>query len=148
MMKKFFTYGLAWLMATGMSYAQDDDVYFVPSQSQRTQQGSARQQYQSDYDYIDADEAWGSYDAWADGRLGGIDVDAYNRRAQVLPDSVVLDSLSYLYGYEDGQEDCSYTSRIVRFHSPRLGIYVASPYYYDYLYDPWFDYVYDPWYDG
>lgn len=50
---------------------------------------------------------------------------------------------SYDDGYDDGYEDGYFTSRLVRFWSPRVGVYVSSPFYMDY-----YDLCYDPFYYG
>ena len=134
------------------TYAQDDDVYFVPSsknkksQPQRTEQ-QAFPEGRSTYTPIEQDATFEESN-WADGRVNGTwDVDAYNRRGKhyrgECADTATAKSC-YDQGYADGYEDGSYTARIVRFWSPRPGVYVSSPYYMDY-YDLCY---YDPWYYG
>ncbi len=141
---------LAMSLAALGSYAQDDDVYFVPSSKNEVSTPSASTPGRHSY----TPETNGSADAydhssWADGRgTGGRDVDDYNRRGRNYKQHVEAtdsDSPQDLYdqGYDDGYEDGSYTARIVRFWSPRPGVYVSSPYYLDY-----YDLAYDPWYYG
>lgn len=124
------------------TYAQDDDVYFVPSSKQKTAKTAQSVTGRSTYTPIQSDE-----DNWAEGRgNGGRDVDAYNRRGRNYRgecSDTLADKSCYDQGYEDGFEDGTYTSRIVRFWSPRPGVYVSSPYYMDY-----YDLCYDPWYYG
>ncbi len=115
-------------------YAQDDDIYFVPSKKEKTQtKQSVYQEYSETED-------------WSKGRTdGGRDIDEYNRRGNY--DYEATDST---YIEEDISADGgTYTTRLVRFHSPRVGVYVSSPYYvdvYDYYWsDPWY---YDSWHYG
>lgn len=135
-----------------VSYAQDDDVYFVPSSKQNKTAVSAATKNRSSYEGRTSQDQ--SFDLnyaqsdWANGRgNGGRDVDEYNRRGKNYKGEVLEDTLSsrdyYDQGYDDGYEDGSYTARIVRFWSPRPGVYVSSPYYMDY-----YDLCYDPWYYG
>lgn len=142
------------LLAMGLNcigmYAQDDDVYFVPSsknsaETNDTYTAPGRSSY-SPISGSDNDQNFQSSN-WANGRGNGKwDVDAYNRRGRNYKGNVA-DTLTtqqgYDQGYEDGYEDGSCTARIVRFWSPRAGIYVSSPYYMDY-----YDLCYDPFYYG
>ena len=60
------------------TYAQDDDVYFVPSSKQHTAKAVQPAEDRSTYTPIPSDET-----NWAEGRGdGGRDVDAYNRRGR------------------------------------------------------------------
>ena len=120
-------------------FAQDDDIYFVPSKSNK--QKAKVEKSESSYDLIESDDF--SYDNWAEYRTNGSrDVDEYNRRKP----SQKQDKVSQEEYDIDESANGTYTERIVRFHSPRVGIYVSSPFYVDYFdlwYDPWF---YDPWF--
>jgi len=131
-MKKYLFLLMTLLVTTG-AYAQDDDVYFVPSK--KAEKASRRDVGSSYYTPISEDENFESSN-WAAGRgNGGRDVDSYNRRGNYSANE--SDSVEYDDVYVAGD----YTSRIVRFHSPRIGIYVSSPFYadyYDYWYDPFF----------
>lgn len=134
------------------TYAQDDDVYFVPSSKDKTETNDTyTASGRSSYTPITGnDDPTFQQSDWAAGRGNGRwDVDAYNRRGRNYKGNAVADTLTsqqtYDQGYEDGYEDGSCTARIVRFWSPRAGVYVSSPYYMDY-YD--LSYAYDPFYYG
>ncbi len=148
MRKSLLLLSAALLAALG-AQAQDDDVYFVPSakdKAQKTDTYTARPYAgRSSYSTIGGGEET-TYDTWADGRTdGGRDVDEYNRRGGASHHNcdTAQTSADYDEGYEDGYEDGVYTSRLVRFWSPRAGVYVSSPYYWN-----WYDYAYDPFYYG
>ena len=127
--------------ASSGTFAQDDDVYFVPTKAQKAAEAKKLQErqqrrLQSDYEYIEGQgSAAGIYhdngSSWAEGRVGQRNVDEYNRR-QAVPDTACVSN-------SDCDEDGEYTSRLVRFHSPRVGVVVSSPYY-----SLWTDY-YNPW---
>lgn len=141
---------LAMCLTTCVStYAQDDDVYFVPSSKDKVQYNDTytANSGRSTYTPISTDDASFSSSNWADGRSNGQwDVDTYNRRGRnykkQLPDSLTSQQ-TYDQGYADGYEDGSCTARIVRFGSPRAGVIVSSPFYWDY-----YDLCYDPFYYG
>lgn len=135
------------------TYAQDDDVYFVPSSEDNTENSDTYiAPKRSTYTPITSseDETY-EQSNWANGRGNcGRDIDEYNRRGKnynssVQSDTSITNGAQRIYdeGYDDGYEDGMYTSRIVRFYSPRAGVYVSSPYYLDY-----YDFYYDPWYYG
>lgn len=141
---------IAMCLASAGAYAQDDDVYFVPSSADKSEASSTHDTYtsgRSSYTPLTDDDTF-SQDNWAEGRgTCGRDVDEYNRRGSrykaSLPDTLDARGL-YDKGYDDGYEDGACTARIVRFWSPRAGVYVSSPYYLDY-----FDLIdYDPLYFG
>lgn len=119
-------------------FAQDDDVYFVPSKSQKVE---TTVKSQKSAVALSQQNATQDYDNWADGRNNrGWDVDAYNRRGGKTVTSV--DSIQEVEEPSEG----AYTTRIVRFHSPRIGVYVSSPYYvdvFDYWGPSWYTF---PWY--
>lgn len=145
-------------------YAQDDDVYFVPSKkSNPTEDVTPRALTPSTVIPLTNDTH--DYDNWAEHRGNGHwDVDAYNRRGawqEGLRDSLATDSIDDV---PTAEGDC--TARIVRFHSPRAGVIVSSPYYADVVdvwmdpwyinpwyspwswYTPWYDRWYTSWYGG
>lgn len=135
-MKKILS--LMLLAAVGFmpATAQDDDVYFVPSKSSKTSQKD-RSNFSSQAERIPV-EASNTYDNLYE--MSDRDIDAYNRRY------AVTDSIDATDDYVEDNEEGTYTRRLVRFHSPTVGVYVSSPYY-DvvadyYWYDPWFT----PWY--
>lgn len=152
-MKKTLLLLSAALFAAPGAQAQDDDVYFVPSAKSKTQStdtytASPRSMTgHSSYSPLAGDDDATAHDTWADGRKGcGRDVDEYNRRGASYrygASDTVQATAAYDEGYEDGYEDGLYTSRLVRFYSPRVGVCVSSPYYWD-----WYDYAYDPFYCG
>lgn len=133
----------------GIALAQSDDVYFVPSKADKakskTETVEASTYTPLPYNSNESDGV-SEHDNWADGRGNGHwDVDQYNRRNEDGNYSSDNDTLAD-DAYSDGYGDNSCTSLIVRFHSPRVGVYVSSPYYWS-LYDPWFDpWFYDSWY--
>ena len=125
MKKSLFILSFACMGVMG-GYAQDD-VYFVPNGHENVKAASG-----SSYQKIDANDE----SAWYEGRSSGRNVDEYNRR-----NGKYRSSDSIYYKNKDMDSDGEYTSRIVRFHSPRLVI-IDSPFYWDfydtYMYDPWF----------
>ena len=151
---------LAMCLTSVGTYAQDDDVYFVPSSKDKVERTDSYTAGRSSYTNISsADSETFQSDSWADHRGNGKwDVDAYNRRGRNYRGQNAADStrareaasLSYDDGYDDGYEDGYYTSRLVRFWSPRVGVYVSSPFYLDYYdlcyYDPFYYGYASPWY--
>ena len=139
---------LAMCMTSLGTYAQDDDVYFVPSSKDNVQPADTYTAGRSSYTDINGtdDQAYSS-SHWADHRSNGHwDVDAYNRRGRNYRGETYADTTqtsAYDAGYDDGYEDGYFTSRLVRFWSPRVGVYVSSPFYMDY-----YDLCYDPFYYG
>lgn len=154
-MKKFLLL-LCVCLSSLSTYAQDDDVYFVPSSKDRMKEKDTytSTSVRSSYTPITGSEQVYETSNWADGRgNGGRDIDAYNRRGRNYRGSAA-DSIGYkkMYdeAYDDGYEDGLYTARIVRFCSPRVGVYVSSPFYFDYydlcgLYDPFYYGYGNPW---
>lgn len=157
-MKKSLLFMACCLTTLGI-HAQDDDVYFVPSSKENTET-----LIHKDYNQPSSDKWNTDYDEesdWSEGRGNGSwDEDSYNRRKNGKHyDKHTADENRspkrdrksryrnedpYSEGYEDGYQDGLYTSRLIRFWSPRIGIYVSSPYYWDYytahFYDPWWSY--------
>ena len=129
---------------TQASIAQDDDVYFMPSKSKKEVKEKTPEP--ANAEYLPNDHLY-SHDNWADGRTdNGRDVDEYNRRGKY--DTEEEETSTVRQNSENEVETVSCTERIVRFHSPTVGVYVSSPYYADYI-DIWFDpWYYDPWYRG
>lgn len=148
-MKKYIALLVLAVATSACAYAQDDDVYFVPSKSVKEAEASTKA-LSSDYEVLPVEKR--SADSWATNRRNdGWDVDAYNRRQQPA-DTVAAEAAA-----EDVEDaDGVYTTRLVRFHSPRVGVYVSSPYYTVltdyYWYDPWLSpwdynyYYYGAWY--
>ncbi len=127
--------------------AQEDDVYFVPSKSKKEVVRPAQSvASQSRVDMIERTEGSAP-------RSNGMDVDAYNRRyrpADTLDVATEEREEADASAYAPSD---SYTLRLVRFHSPTVGVWVSSPYYAvvtdygvaDVWLDPW-DVYYSPWY--
>lgn len=145
-MKKYLVLLIVALTAGGTAMAQDDDVYFVPSKSKKVETSSANtsETLRSSYVTIQNPRTVVVTD---NNRNSSWDVDAYNRRGHNV------DTTSYGDGVlaaDDEVADGTCTSLIVRFHSPRAGIYISSPYYSlltDYYWDgPWYTAWYDPFY--
>lgn len=143
-MKKYIALLVLALGTSTLSYAQDDDVYFVPSKSEKSKSNTAPR---SQYEILSEDNSSSSQvQSYNDN--GDWDVDAYNRRRQSA-DTVATEEV-----YDEDATGV-YTTRLVRFHSPRVGVYVSSPYYSVltdyYWYDPWltpwdYPYYYGSWY--
>ena len=151
-MKRSLLILLAAGFGTLANYAQDDDIYFVPSQDSETAEVNSSYNYDdgSSYTDIDESESFSDYDNWAEGRTDYRDVDEYNRRGNTkfYSEYSAVDTTKTGDDVYDDDFDETCTSRLVRFHSPRIGVYVSSPYYGYYgCFDPWYDW-YDPWYYG
>lgn len=169
--KLFLTLALS-LSATFAVQAQDDDdLYFTPTKkSQTTAPVSNRSTYAQDrYASSSGNASSRTIQVYSDNSRTD---DEYNRRYSGYAgswqtgsiDSLSADSLdaemeyvdsSQGYDIDDPECDYAYSRRILRFHSPRFGFAISSPYYwdlvygwgvYDYLYDPYYDYYYDPFY--
>lgn len=119
---------LAWMAVVPcVTYAQDDDVYFIPSEDVTPVDDHASSYTPLTVDAADevADHAGADY--YSDSQI-----DAYNRRGNGTG--------TVQYGdYEadtSAQTEGSMTERLIRFHSPEINVYVSSPYYWDYYYDP------------
>ncbi len=169
--KLFLTLALS-LSATFAVQAQDDDdLYFTPTKkSQTTTPVSKRSSYAQDrYAGSSGNASSRTFQVYNGNSRND---DEYNRRYSGYAgswqtgsiDSLSADSLDAEMEYEDSSQgydledpecDYAYSRRILRFHSPRFGFAISSPYYwdlvygwgvYDYLYDPYYDYFYDPFY--
>ena len=127
-MKKMYL--LAVLMAAAMpftSMAQDDDLYFNPKKEAKEKaerKAALLREYKAQQARRDSIYAL----FWSGSNRN---VDEYNRR-QATPDTSYVPDAGY-------DEEGVYTSRLIRFHSPRVGVVVSSPYY-----GLWVD-CYDPW---
>lgn len=153
-MKRLFAILILATCFASWGFAQDDDVYFVPTKARKAAEAKKLQErqqrrLQSDYEYIQNQgygaDAFRDNDNWASGRVGQRNVDEYNRR-QATPDTSYVPDAGY-------DEEGVYTSRLIRFHSPRVGVVVSSPYYGLWVdcYDPWLtpwdaDFYYSSWY--
>ncbi len=115
---------LIFIISTG-AHAQYDDMYFVPKKKDKVAKSSKEvsDNYRSDIDNVN-----------------NMDVDVYNRRVTLPSDyeynEDVIDDESESEEYVTesiDDADYEYSSRIVRFHSPRKVI-VSSPWYWDVVY--------------
>ena len=167
--KLFWTLGLALVTSLSMQ-AQDDDLYFTPSkkkgQNMNATVTSVRSNQQSvsttntrptlavynnnsrdedEYNRRDANYAgaWQTGGGAQDSLIGRVDTVYVDTVYQTSPD---------MY---DPESDFIYSRRLLRFHSPRFGYALSSPYYWDlvygygvynYLYDPFYWDLYDPFY--
>lgn len=131
---KHFVLSLMLMFAVGAT-AQVDDMYFVPNKSEKKNKSvrnSEKPQMVTTQEYLLGDETW-----------NGIDEDEYNRRGHltsVTSEDVENEETIYeevedtLYLSEETvDEDFSYSSRILRFHSPRV-VMLSSPWYWDIVY--------------
>ena len=143
-MKKLFIFILLASFSMAGS-AQDDDVYFVPSKKK-----SKTTKVTTDDPYAegvgrrigDFPDPFEGESLGEEGNFKLRDVDEYNRR----PNALAAQQTDTVYADEeelavDDAPDGDCTARIVRFHSPRAGVYVSSPYYIDF-----YDVYYNPWY--
>lgn len=156
------TAALLLLIVPAFTWAQEDDIYFVPKKkAAKTEQVPASARRYKDVEIIYTDD---TDDADISGISGSRrDVDEYNRRGPrsrsyqlpgddtlyVLTDSTAITtrrmandiySQGYDEGYADG-EDYAISRRLGRFG---YGSVYASPWYYSY-YDPFYYDYYDPW---
>ena len=119
---------LAWMAVVPcVTYAQDDDVYFIPSEDVTPVDDHA-----SSYTPLTVDAADEAADNAGADYYSDSQIDAYNRRGNGT------DTVQY-GDYEadtSAQTEGSMTERLIRFHSPEINVYVSSPYYWDYYYDP------------
>ena len=151
--KFFLTIALA-LTATLSVQAQDDDnLYFTPTKKSQKTSATRTVQVYSDNGRND-DEYNRRYSAYAGswqtgGEADSLAVDSLDSEIEYVQSS------ESDYDMTDPENDYVYSRRILRFHSPRFGFAISSPYYwdlvygwgvYDYLYDPYYDYFYDPFY--
>ncbi len=152
--KFFLTIALVLSATLAVQAQDDDDLYFTPTKkSQKTSAARVTQKVYSDNDRDD-DEYNRRYTGYADAWQTGGEADS------IVADSMAADmeyaqSSGSAYDLTDPENDYVYSRRILRFHSPRFGFAISSPYYwdlvygwgvYDYLYDPYYDYFYDPFY--
>ena len=149
-MKKWIVWALLLAMPV-LAMAQDDDLYFTPRKKQPT---TTQSQLPQGVVTVVPDDEPATLQVY---NSRSRDDDEYNRRGVGYQTSGgydeatdVADDAADDPAYDD--EDYYYSRRILRFRSPRVGIALSSPYYwdlvytlgaYDYLYDPW---VYDSFY--
>ena len=121
--------------------AQDDDLYFVP---EKPAAKVVKETSASKYSVDDNKK-----DDIVDYHSSSRNEDEYNRMYNFGGDSQNAGS----YDEKDEQEyapedDYAYSRRILRFRSPRVGLIVSSPFYWDLVYTYGaYDYIYDSFYD-
>lgn len=132
--------------------AQDDDLYFTPSSQPISPENNTNS-------LVTTQEL----DRYEQPKLSvynnnSRDDDEYNRRYISSVDYQIGGSSEYDYesndtifntdSIDEDMEDYEYSRRILRFHSPRVGIALSSPYYWDLVYNYGiYDYMYDAYYD-
>lgn len=146
--KFFLTVALVLSAALAVQAQDDDDLYFTPTKkSQKTSAVQTVKVYSDNG--RDDDEYNRRYSAYAGAWQTGGAADS------LAADTAYVESSGSDYDLTDPENDYVYSRRILRFHSPRFGFAISSPYYwdlvygwgvYDYLYDPYYDCFYDPFY--
>ncbi len=146
-MKGYLYFAALFCLFPLLTSAQSD-VYYIPTKKVKkvtsvSSNGNETQTYYSAT--ADANETT-TAKYYSENR----DVDEYNRRGSSISSSVddeittseVEESL-----VEDPQaiEDYNCTKHIIRFYSPRRGIMISSPYYWDICYNDVWDVYYDGW---
>lgn len=154
---------LALSAVVSMSAQDDDDLYFTPSRKNvrneavspaAMQPGSVtyittekpkievynnNSRNDNEYNRRDKDQSL----AWQSS--GGYDGESAYDTSEVVS----------RYDLNDPELDYTYSRRLLRFHSPSIGVAISSPYYwdlvygygvYDYFYDPFYYDFYDPFY--
>jgi len=163
--KLFWTLGLALITSLSMQ-AQDDDLYFTPSKKKSQGMNATVTSVRSNQQSASIQS---SRPALAVYNNNSRDEDEYNRRDMnyagawqtgggAEEDSLVA-QVDTVYTTSpdmyDPETDFIYSRRLLRFHSPRFGFALSSPYYWDlvygygvynYLYDPFYWDLYDPFY--
>ena len=122
------------------SFAQIDDMYFVPrkeTKKQKEQQSSVQSSVQETPNYAETSAP----DEYVQGN--GMDVDEYNRRyrwgndnADASEDEAANEGNAREDTVRGTEEDYQYTKRILRFYAPTIGVAVSSPLYWDLRYGP------------
>lgn len=148
--KFFLSIALALTVTLTVQAQDDDDLYFTPT---KKSQKSVSTKVYNDCSRND-DEYNRRYTGYAGSWQTGGNADSISTDSLQSEVEYAQSSQSD-YDLTDPENDYVYSRRILRFHSPRFGFAISSPYYwdlvydwgvYDYLYDPYYDYFYDPFY--
>ncbi len=157
-MKKFILFAISFAMMPILSMAQDDDLYFTPvkkdKKSEKKEESATKKTPRTTF-VIEAENP--TVEVYTQNSRNE---DEYNRRfanGNAYQDTAENEETesSNDEDYENNENDYYYSRRILRFRSPRVGIAVSSPLYwdlvynygaYDYLYDDY--YAYDPFFWG
>ncbi len=150
-MKRSILLSLIFMSFVSM-WAQDDDLYFTPT----SPTFSDTESYNHDSNVYENEPFEKSMLSVYN--INSRDDDEYNRRyvggmgyqteGGSNYDYESNDTIFNTDSIDDGTEDYEYSRRILRFHSPRVGIALSSPYYWDLVYNYGiYDYMYDAYYD-
>ena len=139
-MKNRILFSLVVAVIPFFSFAQIDDMYFVPqkeTKEQKEQQTRSQPSMHAISEYAATTAANGHV------QNNARDVDEYNRRYRWENDSTAANEeetaneenarADSIQGLE---EDYQYTKRILRFNTPTIGVAVSSLYYWDLRYGP------------
>ena len=149
-MKKLILLSLLSFLFMNMA-AQDDDMYFsnkIKGEVEEIETPSQVNARRNMYEYDKSKLA-----VYNDNCR---DEDEYNRRYNGVASYQTEGGAEYIENdstvntetqYDDADDYC-YSRRILRFHSPRVGIALSSPYYWDLVYSYGiYDYMFDAYYD-
>ena len=139
-MKNRILFSLVVAVIPFFSFAQIDDMYFVPQKETREQK---EQQTRSQPSMHAISESVATTASNEHVQNNARDVDEYNRRYRWENDSTAANEeetaneenarADSIQGLE---EDYQYTKRILRFNTPTIGVAVSSPLYWDLRYGP------------
>ena len=126
-----------------MASAQSD-VYYIPTKKVKTitrTNSNGEEVYSYNAKAVEKESTTAKY--YNENR----DVDEYNRRGGSSSDVTNQGSATEETNVEEtpDNEDFKCTKHIIRFYSPRRGIMISSPYYWDICYDDVWDVYYDGW---
>lgn len=167
-MKRLSVYLIAILLPLIANAQYDDDMYFGSS-SKKSKTESVKDNHRkttSDESIVSSTSNMSDIEVY---NSTARDEDEYNRRYNYTDyqgtanqDSDMASNVEYIdddkkgdYDINDDEDDYRYSRRILRFHSPNVGVIVSSPYYwdlvyvygaYDFLYSDY--YYYDPFFWG
>lgn len=155
----FFTFAMMFSLT---SVAQDDDLYFVPNNKAKSKVNASEKLINNRKFSLNTNSENTEIKVYSQNNRSE---DEYNRRYtygdsyintdEIVEENDVAENQSAYSDIDinDDEYDFRYSRRILRFHSPRVGIALSSPFYwdivysygaYDYLYDSY--YIYDPFY--
>ena len=139
-MKNRILFSLVVAVIPFFSFAQIDDMYFVPQKETKEQK---EQQTRSQPSMHAISESVATTASNEHVQNNARDVDEYNRRYRWENDSTAANEeetaneenarADSIQGLE---EDYQYTKRILRFNTPTIGVAVSSPLYWDLRYGP------------
>lgn len=134
-------------------HAQDDDMYFTPTKKKNvtpssTAAGPVRRPVRTIIADDPVDIAVYNTRSRDDDEYNRRYVGTYQTSGGYDADTLAADTLYGGTAEYDDEDDYLYSRRILRFRSPRVGIAISSPYYWDLVYSYGaYDYIYsDPYY--